>query len=267
MENNEYAFLEEYKSLRGEIVQNQNLRIVLLASVITATGVVVGFPFKLEKAEGLISAIFPSIALLLIVIVGIAITYYLSKNIIFISSYIKMRFELDSENQGQLQWETRIYHYKEIEKKEKEKNHVRRCLTYRIIKDFSPKASVTFGHIYSGLIVAVFIYSISRWLLLYNFLRDLSSLDFYLILSYPTIIMLLFMFIIQMALFYYSVFHCKCLRDIGNRTINFTDGWKKSFEYDWNSLFALYKQQAVSDKIGNSEIEDEGRDRESDPKK
>ncbi len=119
MQNSKHIWIEEYKSLRAEILQNQHMRMLVLATVYTAAGVIIGIPFiKENTGEGIWTKFLPSIMLFPVLITGLAITYYLTRSILHIAGYIVRRFELDRQNEGNLQWEIRHSLYKSLERRQ-----------------------------------------------------------------------------------------------------------------------------------------------------
>jgi len=212
VERSDYLYVEEYKTLRAEILQNQKLRMWALAITFTAMGVLLGLPLKfssqvnqhdtasiLDKILTASSIMLPSVALYIVLLTGLVISYMLSRNITFIGRYIQCHFEADTNNNCQLQWASKLVEYKQYEDILAKRYH-------------SPKIAVAYWHADLGLSIVAFFYAAIRCLMIWNLLGG-SALAVVIIVYTPFIV--------------YSVVLTWRLKKLGSEKLDFIKRWKE----------------------------------------
>jgi len=117
MENKEHiregydAQIEEYKSLRQEIMSRQNARLLILGFTIAAIGTILGLTLQEEISLGLNYYAFALITFaIVIVIAALILTIHHTQQIEVIAAYIRKFIEPKVIG---LDWETNWIHYRE----------------------------------------------------------------------------------------------------------------------------------------------------------
>jgi uncharacterized membrane protein AbrB (regulator of aidB expression) len=110
--NNEYnALIEEYKSLRTEMMRAQNARLLTLGFTITAIGTILGLTLRGNYLNYNTSAFLISFAIL-ITIAALVLTIHLTQQMDSLGGYIRKFIEPKTG----LCWETRWMRYRESKK-------------------------------------------------------------------------------------------------------------------------------------------------------
>lgn len=108
--------MDEYKSLREEILRKQDARLFILGFTIAAVGTIIGFSFKEKDIIGfeLDDYILALVSFALIILnAALILTIQYTQQIDIISSYIRKYIE--SEN-DEIKWETRWTYYRILKK-------------------------------------------------------------------------------------------------------------------------------------------------------